>query len=181
MKYVITESQHTLFLKEKFAHLKESIFRYWDINGGKNIKTTMKLFSLPTNTSIMIQEWLLEWMGGEEEVTNSLKKYVGRVMEGVGGTYDFKFYVEDLRIYTHSGIDIYVNAVVDGDGKIEVNLDNGDILYNIYDANKDEDIGWEVDSEIRDIIVETLEDMIGIEFPISVDQLIVTDPGKFDS
>lgn len=177
MKYIITESQHS----RNVEHLKEPMFRYWDMNGGKDYKTAMKLFSLPPASSTLVEDWLLEWMGGEEEVLKMLRKYEGRVMNGNAGTYDFKFYLDGVRMYTHGGVEIYFDAIVDGDGDVQITVDDRDIIDNVYDAHLEEDIGWEVDSEIRDTIVETLDMVIPIEFNISIDQLKITPPGKFNS
>lgn len=181
MKYIITESQYVKLNQIKFEHLKEPMFKYWDMNGGKDLKTTMKLFSIPPAGSTLVQDWLLEWMGGEDELYSLLNKYIGRVMNGQAGSYDFKFYLEDVRIYTHGGVEIYFEAVVDGDGKVLVTLNDGEVLDNVYDASQDDRVGWEVEDEIRDTVRETIEMIIPIEFSINIDRVDITNPGEFNS
>jgi hypothetical protein len=44
----------------------------------------------------------------------------------------------------------------------------------------DDNIGWEIEDEIRDIIVQTLGDIIKIQFIINVDSIVVSKPGEFD-
>jgi hypothetical protein len=154
------------------------MFKYWDSRGPKNFKTVMKLFGLPPATSTMIQQWLLEWMG-EEEFQKMLNKYEGRELRGEAGTYDFRFYIDNLRIYTHGGVEIYFDATVDGDGTVDIE-GPGFTIDTVYKAHMNEDFGWEVDDEIRDTIIDTLHDLIDTEFEIYIDHLSVTEPGMFD-
>jgi len=176
MKYIITESQ----LKKSIDHLKEPMFRYWDINGSKDLKMARQLFNIPPPASTTVQEWLLEWMGGEDELYKILKKYEGRDLRGIAGTYDFKFYVDNVRIYVHEGVEIYFDATVDGDGKVSIE-GPGFTIDTVYQAHMNEDFGWEIDDEIRDTIVETLEEITGIEFVINIDHIGVTEPGMYDN
>jgi hypothetical protein len=176
MKYIITESQ----LRKSIDHLKEPMFRYWDINGPKDLKMARQLFNIPPPASTTVQEWLLEWMGGEDELYKMLKKYEGRDLRGQAGTYDFKFYVDNARIYVHEGVEIYFDATVDGNGKVNIE-GPGFTIDTVYQAHMDEGFGWEIDDEIRDTIVETLEEITGIEFVINIDHIGVTEPGMYDN
>ena len=176
MKYIITESQ----LRNSIDHLKEPMFRYWDINGPKDLKMARQLFNIPPPASTTVQEWLLEWMGGEDELYKMLKKYEGRDLRGQSGTYDFKFYVDNARIYVHEGVEIYFDATVDGNGKVNIE-GPGFTINTVYQAHMDEGFGWEIDDEIRDTIVETLEEITGIEFSFNIDHISVTEPGMFDN
>lgn len=174
MKYIVTESQ----LRNSIDHLKEPMFRYWDMSGPKDFKMSMKLFSIPPAGSTLVQEWLLEWMGGEDELYKMLKKYEGLDFRGISGSYDFKFYIDNLTIYTHDVVEIYFDAVVDGDGKVNIE-GPGFIINTVYQAIMNEDFGWEIDVEIRDTIRETLEEIIDIEFYININYISVTEPGMF--
>jgi len=176
MKYVVTKTQ----LKNNFEYLKEPMFRYWDSRGPKDLKIVRNLFGIPPGGSTLVQDWLLEWYGGAEELAKNLDKYTHRVMRAVAGTYDFKFYLTTIRIYAHDGVEIYFDTVVDGDGHVSIEHD-GSVIDNIYDANKLEDIGWEVDTEIRDTIKETIDEIIDIEFNINIDSINITEPEKFDT
>lgn len=179
MKYIITESQYIKLSEVKVGHLKPSVFRYWDMNGGNDLHTTMKLFSIPPSASHFIQQWLLEWMGGEDELYKMINKYTGRVFRGVAGSYDFKFYIHNARIYSHDGVEIYFDATVDGDGSVEVTLDDDRVLDNVYDASQDDKVGWEVEDEIRDTIFDEIKDVLNLEFDMSIDRVKITSPGKF--
>jgi hypothetical protein len=174
MKYIITESQ----FNKNFDHLKEPMFQYWDMNGPKDLKMVRQLFGLPPATSSLIHQWLLEWMGGEDEIKKILNKYEGIILNGIAGTYDFKFYIDNLRIYSHDGVEIYFDAIIDGDGTVNIQ-GPGFTINTVYQAHMDESFGWEVDDEIRDTILETLYEIIDMEFPINIDHLSVTEPGEF--
>lgn len=176
MKYIITESQ----LRNNIDYLKEPMFMYWDMNGGKNYTTAMKLFTIPPAATNLVQSWLLEWMGGEDELYKKLKKYEGRDFRGIAGSYNFKFYLDNVRIYTHDGVEIYVDAVVDGDGEVHIEYPNY-VINNIYQAIMDENINSEVDDEIRDTIDETLDEIIDIEFLIDIADISVTEPGMYNN
>jgi len=175
MKYIITESQ----LKNNIDYLKEPLFSYWDKNGPKDLKMAKKLFGIPPAASNLVQDWLLEWMGGTDELYQILNKYQGRDLRGQAGSYDFKFYLDNLNIYSHDGVEIYFDAIVDGDGQVHIEYPNY-VIDNIYQANMDEDIAWEVEDEIRDTILETLEEIIDIQFPINIDRVIITERGMYD-
>lgn len=179
MKYIITESQYVKLNRVNIEHLKEPMFRYWDINGPENYKSTMKLFSIPPAGVTLVEDWLLQWMGGVEKVLKMLRKYEGKVMNANEGSYDFDFYLENVRMYIHGGVEIYYDAIADGDGKVEINQ-NGIEYDNIYDAHLDEDIGWEVDDEIKDTIRDVLEIEIPVEFTIIIDSIKITSPKKFN-
>ena len=174
MKYIITESQ----LKNNIEYLKEPMFRYWDINGPKDLKMVKSLFSIPPAASTLVQEWLLEWMGGEEELSKILTKYLRRDFRAQAGSYDFRFYIDNLSIYAHDGVEIYFDATVDGSGKTQIQ-GPGFTINTIYQASKDDSIGWEVGDEIRDTIIETLEEIINVEFPINIDHVDITEPGTY--
>ena len=176
MNYFITESQ----LFNQFEHLEEPMFRYWDLKGPENTKLVRKLFGLPPATSTLIQQWLLEWMGGEKELQIILNRYEETELRGQAGSYDFKFYIHNLRIYTHGGVEIYFDAVVDGDGAVDIE-GPGFTINTVYQAHMNEDFGWEVDDEIRDTIIDTLHELIDTEFEIHIDHLSVTEPGMFDT
>jgi len=179
MKYIITESQYNRNLE----YLKEPMFKYWDINGPKDLKMVRKLFSIPPAASTLVEEWLLEWMGGEEELLKMLSKYQARDFRGQAGSYDFKFYLDNLNIYTHGGVEIYFDAIVDGDGEVTITKDDGSVIDNIYSAysEENEDIGWQVEDEIRDTVRESVEEIIDIEFSINIDRVIVTEPGTYEN
>lgn len=175
MKYIVTESQQL----KNIEHLKQPMFRYWDAKGPNYYEMSIKLFSIPFAAKPLVQEWLLEWMGGVDKLYKLLDEYVGKVMNCQQGSYNFNFYSDYVKIYVHDGVEIYFDAVVDGGGEVMVNLDNGQILDNVYDAARNDKVGWEVVDEIRDIISETLERIIDIQFPIHVNAINITKSGEF--
>jgi hypothetical protein len=179
MKYIISESQSNRIYPKYADSLKKPMFLYWDKNGGKDISTAMKLFSIPPGGSSLVEEWLLEWMGGEDLLMKKLNEYTKKVFRGQAGSYDFKFFLTNPRIYSHGGVEIYFDATVDGEGKVEIF--NKPEIVNVYQASSDDDIGWEVEDEIRDTIFERLEEVVdkNIPFGINIDMLRIKQPKNF--
>jgi len=181
MKYIITEEQHM----ENIEYIKPLAFKYWTKYGPNefDIDKVMGVFSIVnTNRNIrMVNDWLLEWYGGKDGLRKILSEYEGKVFNGVDGTYDFRFFVKGISVYSHDGVNVYFDiAFVDGDGEIYVEHDD-EVFTNIHQAvTFDDNIGWEIEDEIRDIIVQTLGDIIKIQFIISVDSIVVSKPGEFD-
>lgn len=181
MKYIITETQHA----ENIEYIKPLAFKYWTKYGPKefDVDKVMGVFSIPnTNRNIgMVNEWLWEWYGGNEGITKMLSKYEGQVFRGVEGTYNFKFFVKGISIYAHGDVEIYFDkAVIDGDGELYVEYED-EILTSVYKAlSYNDDVGWEIEDEIRGIVVETLEKIIDIDFPINVDSIVFTEPKRFN-
>ena len=177
MKYIITESQNIRLYPEYIDHLKKPMFKYWDLNGTDNYRLGMKLFNIPPAGSSLVQEWLLEWMGGEDYLMKLLNEYTNVIMRGQAGSYDFKFIVRNPRVYTHGGVEIYFDVTIDGDGSVEI-VHDGHHLDNIYDAFQEDDIGWEVEDELRDTVIETLDITIPVPFDVYIDSVKVSEPGK---
>jgi len=52
------------------------------------------------------------------------------------------------------------DAIVDGMGEVDITTDDGEVYDRISQAILDDDIGWEVDEEIKDVMQETLEKIL---------------------
>ena len=178
MKYIITESQNIRLYPEYIDHLKKPMFKYWDLNGTDNYRLGMKLFNIPPAGSSLVQEWLLEWMGGEDYLMKLLNEYTNVIMRGQAGSYDFKFIVRNPRVYTHGGVEIYFDVTIDGDGDVSINHLPGLEITNIYQALNNEEFGWEVEDELRDTVIETLDMSLPIPFDVYIDSVKVTEPGQ---
>jgi len=162
-------------LEKSIIRLKPSIFRFWDENDGGDLKTTMTFFGLRPDFKLVLTHWLIDWYGGSEKVKQLLKSFENKNFVGQEGTYNFNFYIKNSRLYDEFKDDypeIYFDAIVDGNGEVNITTDDGEVYNRISQAILDDDIGWEVDEEIRDVMIAKIEKIIpeGIFFTIdSVD------------
>ena len=84
------------------------------------------------------------------------------------GNYDFEFGIKDLDVFIEPSLvserllldEIKIDAVIYPTGSVNINVQENDDeeyvlkVFSIYDALKDNDFGWEVEGEIKDIIWE---------------------------
>jgi hypothetical protein len=176
MKYIISESQKNSSME---LH-KKMMFKYWDINGPKDLNFARRLFGIHTKFISEVENWLLEWMGGEDKVFKFFDKYTNKVFIGDKGSYNFKFYLTDTRLNTSHGIEIVYNAFIDGRGDVSIITDDENIINNIFDAISDENINWEVYDEIREIVREDIIKLTDCQFSLNIEDVYVFEPGKFE-
>jgi hypothetical protein len=150
-------------LEKEINPFKKYIFKYWDKHGPENLTTIMNLFNIRPAAKLVLSHWLIEWYGGESKLLSYLKSLENKIMVGQSGSYDFKFFIKNSRIYSEKEDypEIYFDAVADENGQVFITLDDGEIINNVYEASNNEEIGWEVDDEMRDIIRETISEFIG--------------------
>jgi hypothetical protein len=84
------------------------------------------------------------------------------------GNYDFEFEIKDLDVFIEPSLVSYhaltdtiaIESTVYSEGNVLINVQEEHLgeyelkEFSIYDALKDDDFGWEVESEIKDIIWE---------------------------
>ena len=84
------------------------------------------------------------------------------------GNYDFEFGIKDFDVFIEPSLvserllldEIKIDAVIYPTGSVHINVQEDDDeeyvlkVFSIYDALKDNDFGWEVEGEIKDIIWE---------------------------
>jgi hypothetical protein len=109
-------------------------------------------------TSIVLKKWMFEWIGGDEFFKKLKRDITSKEFRCQYGTYDFLFVVTDFSSPgDDSDYEVFVHTEVDSKGSCYITDD--DIVYKkIIDAIKDENIGWEVDDEVKDCIYETLNE-----------------------
>jgi hypothetical protein len=172
MMGVISESEYDNF--------KPLLFRFWEENPPKSIedvKETMNYFSIPNTHDVFVYPWLIEFYGGLDKLNEEYNKFVKVVMRAQLGTYDFNYYITKIDITSFG--DVYLNAIVDGDGEVELADDDGEIINNIFDATKNESMGWEIEDEIKDVLIYSFAKNKEIPFDVYVDKIAITSPKKF--
>jgi hypothetical protein len=149
-------------LEKEILPFKKYVFKYWDKHGSGQFKTIMSLFSVRPAAKLVLTHWLIEWHGGSEKVKQLIKSLENKNFVGQGGSYNFNFYVKNSRLYDDKEEypEVYFDAIVDGKGEVTVTTDDGEVYNNISQAINNDDFGWEVDEEIRDIMQETLEKIL---------------------
>jgi hypothetical protein len=149
-------------LEKEILPFKKYVFKYWDKHGGGQFKTIMSLFSIRPAAKLVLAHWLIEWYGGSEKVKQLLKSFEKKNFVGQGGSYNFNFYITNSRLYDEKEEypEVYFDAIVDGMGEVDITTDDGEVYDRISQAILDDDIGWEVDEEIKDVMQETLEKIL---------------------
>lgn len=159
---------------ENMNHLKRMAFAYWEKVGPNVDNFLFKMLGMPIEslTPRILFRWFVEWNGGEDKINKRLSKYNNQIFEAESpdtGTYDFVFKVENIRLEDTA---IVFKAVVDGSGECYIETEH-QIYDKIYPASKDKEIGWEVKTELGDIMVETLANKIDANFEILCEYIVV--------
>lgn len=145
-------------LEQSILYVKKAVFKYWDKFGPVKLRLIIDHFSLKPATSIVLKKWMFEWIGGDEFFKKLKRDITSKEFRCQYGTYDFLFVVTDFSSPgDDSDYEVFVHTEVDSKGSCYITDD--DIVYKkIIDAIKDENIGWEVDDEVKDCIYETLNE-----------------------
>lgn len=143
MKLIITESLY-----------KNTVFKFFDKFGGEIDNQFINVFRLEGNNSTITYDqaykYLIEWRGIEESknLANTILLQNPHHIDTFGG-YDFFFEVTDIKKW---GVDddvpfVTVKVKVD-DLSGEVTIMDGN-TYNLSEALKNEDYGWEIEDEVN--------------------------------
>lgn len=161
MKFILTES--------KFKNL---IFKFFNKMGGEINQEFISFFDLDSQNRELSYEnaykYLIEWRGIEESknLANTILLQNPHHTDDFGG-YDFFFEVTDIKKW---GVDddvpfVTVKVKVD-DLAGNVTLMDGN-TYNLSEALKNEDYGWEIEDEvnwgINDYFKEKITSKTGIK------------------
>ena len=91
--------------------------------------------------------------------TNGTSEIKSKIFRCQIGTYNFLFVVTDLSSPDNdSDYEVFIHTEVDSKGSCYIETDDGTVYEKIIEAIKDEDIGWEVDEEVKDSIYDTLNE-----------------------
>jgi hypothetical protein len=163
-------------MSDDLSRLKPSVFRLWDTQTKPDVKQTMKLFGIhPRIAEIALFKWLIEWYGGYDAVVEIIKPIIDEVYRAQAGTYDFEFYISDFyfEVTEYEAPEIYFDVVFDvnGDVYIGAELTNGEPYDKIWKALDDENISYEVQTEIKDTILDKIYDILDVPFYFVIDEM----------
>ncbi len=155
MKYIITEDQYDVFKGKQIKNLekiKPYLIKYWNENGPIKTFDILPFFGITKAFEKPVTTLLIEWYGGGDVVEQKISDLIlGKVFRAESGSYDFKYKIDSVNVFTDM---IFYEVIVDGGGKIFVDTGDNLPITNIYDAYHDNDIWWEVNLEIIEIINE---------------------------
>ena len=141
------------------AH-KKMFFKYWDKFGGSVDENFFKLFGFKYNkldnvNQSEVYRYLAEWMG-EEKAFEKFKTLIEENPHTINdcGGYNFEYEL-DIDEFDQSTLNVFLNVKVLAGGTVELIMVGGDTL-DISDAIRDEEIGFEIESEIQECIYDDI-------------------------
>ena len=175
MKIIISDNQYSL-LKESVAIKNiEAIKKYWrnQQKKGEQIrfyKEDLDFWGITTRQEkYYAQAAFRELVGDEEFTKKSIKKLIGKTFstkefsEKIVGGYDFEWVITDME-YRDYDFYLYGKTLPGG----TVILMDGRHL-SLKEAIKDEDLGWEIQEEIKDVVLECMDEIV---LPVTGNEII---------
>ena len=149
-------------------NVKKRVFKFWDRQQSKGIKpqiNTVLAKSLGIHNLGTLEEWLIEWYGGEDIIFSRInKELVNKVLTTddvkkldieVGG-YNFSFKLYDIH-FSESKHGGYIVGVIFDVIKGSVILTHPEEEYDLNDTENIPDELWNVlEEEIKDIISDLI-------------------------
>jgi len=161
MKIIITEEQYKILENSsEEERVKKVLFIFWqkelEING--EIDFDPGIAKYVNYNPDKIREMFFEFLGGWDKMTEKALQLMDRTFDtmdyGFRGGYDFRFTVKGHREYEEDGY-VLADCPVESDGKVTLIMTNGETHY-LKDLEENEDLWWEIDSEIRSLIEDIL-------------------------
>ena len=164
MKIIITESQYKILenYTQKDEVAKNILFKIWqselDSNGEIEFNpNVVDYINYEPQGRLKIYEMYRDFLGGWDKMIEKSYELMGRTFDTMDydfrGGYDFRFTVQGNNDYEEDNT-TFVDCPVESDGKVTL-MTNGE-THLLKDVEEDEDLWWEVDSEIRGLIDDIL-------------------------
>jgi len=176
MKIIITESQYKLLESQSEDEVAKNIlFKIWqnelDSNGEIDFDPKVgEYINYRPKGGLKIYEIYRDFLGGWDKMIEKSHQLMDRTFytmdyDFVGG-YDFRFKPQFHRDYEEDNL-IFVNGPIESDGKVTL-ITNGE-TYLLTDVEEDEDLWWEIESEIKSVIEDILYQEVTKKTGIMVD------------
>ena len=176
MKIIISDNQYSL-LKESF-NIKniEGIKKYCrnQLKKGEQIrfnKEDLEFWGIiDRQVKFYAQSIFRELVGGDEFTKKVIKKLIGKTFstkdfdDTIHGGYDFEWVITNME-YRDYDFYLYGKTLPGG----TVTLMDGRNL-SLSDAINDEDLGWEIQEEIKDVVQDSMDEII---LPVTGNEVIV--------
>lgn len=149
MKIIITESQY-----ENVANrFKRILFKFWDVNGPTLSRQMYKLIGIDLYHAYKLepffQDFLVEWMGGDEKFIQFLKKDEGETFQIIDGGYNFQIILDEVTVNEYQ---VYLDVRVMPGGTVTLIFDEGQPTIPLEEALTNDKYGWEINSEVAEVI-----------------------------
>ena len=164
MKIIITESQYKILenYTQKDEVAKNILFKIWqselDSNGEIEFNpNVVDYINYEPQGRLKIYEMYRDFLGGWDKMIEKSYELMGRTFDTMDydfrGGYDFRFTVQGNNDYEEDNT-TFVDCPVESDGKVTLITDGETHL--LKDVEENEELWWEVESEIRGVIDDIL-------------------------
>ena len=168
MKIIITESQYRILesYSEEEERAKKVFFQIWqnELDDNGEIDFDPKIVDYVNyrpKGGPKIQEMYVDFLGGWDKMIEKTYQLMDRTFDTMdydfSGGYDFRFRIKGHSDYDEDNM-TFVDCPIGSDGKVTLMTDNMGTHY-LKDLEENEDLWWEIDNEIRNLI----EDILYIE------------------
>lgn len=164
MKIIITESQYRLLenYTQEDEVAKNVLFKIWqsELDSGGEIEfnpNVVDYINYEPQGRLKIYEMYRDFLGGWDKMIEKSYELMDRTFDTMDydfrGGYDFRFTVQGNNDYEEDNT-TFVDCPVESDGKVTLITDG--LTHLLSKVEENEELWWEVDSEIRGLIDDIL-------------------------
>ena len=164
MKIIITESQYRLLenYTQEDEVAKNILFKIWqsELDSSGEIEfnpNVVDYINYEPQGRLKIYEMYRDFLGGWDKMIEKSYELMDRTFDTMDydfrGGYDFRFTVQGNNDYEEDNT-TFVDCPVESDGKVTLITDG--LTHLLSKVEEDEDLWWEVESEIRGVIDDIL-------------------------
>lgn len=162
MKIIITEEQYKLLENhtKDYEDAKKVLFKIWqsELDSIGEIDFDIKIGNYINYKSLgQVHEMYRDFLGGWDKMVEKSFELMDRTFDtrnyDFSGGYDFRFKVNGNNDYEEDNT-LFVDCPIESDGKVTLMTDGE--TYLLKDVEENEDLWWEVESEIRSLIEDIL-------------------------
>jgi hypothetical protein len=165
MKIILTERQYKILESQQDDErvAKKIMYSIWQ----DELDTTGEIDFYPNVVDYInykpqdrkeIYEMYRDFLGGWDKMIEKSYQLMDRTFDTMDydfrGGYNFKFKPQFYSDYEEDNL-IFVNGPIESDGKVTLIMTDGETHY-LKDLEENEDLWWEVESEIRGVIEDIL-------------------------
>ena len=177
MKIIITESQYKVLenYTQEDEVAKNILFKIWqselDSNGEINFDPkVVDYINYVPKYRLEIYEMYRDFLGGWDKMIKKSFELMGRTFDtrdyDFSGGYDFRFKPQLSSSYEEDNL-FFVNVPIESDGKVTLMTDGE--THSLKDVEENEDLWWEIYSEIKSLIEDILYQEVTMKTGIMVD------------
>jgi hypothetical protein len=165
MKIIITESQYRMLenYTQEDEVAKNILFKIWqselDSSGEIDFNpNVVDYINYKPQGRLKIYEMYRDFLGGWDKMIEKSYELMDRTFDTMDydfrGGYDFRFKPQ-LNLSYEEDNTFFVNCPIESDGKVTLIMTDGETHY-LKDLEENEDLWWEIESEIKGVIDDIL-------------------------